>query len=201
IYEFEHHVVSGKLSAILLHPIDPMVRYLTELLGEQISRLPFGVLLVGLCFLIQPEALWGASHTHGTEPGPQGMWRPEWWRVGLAVVACYAAFLLRFLLQYTTALLAFWLERVSALDNLTMIPYTFLSGLVIPLQVMPDGVRELVLLTPFPYMVWLPASLLAGGEVDLLRGFGTLAVWIVLLWLLNRWVWRRGLKHYSAMGA
>ncbi|MEM8737878.1 MAG: ABC-2 family transporter protein, partial [Planctomycetota bacterium] len=47
IYEFEHHVVSGKLSAILLHPIDPMVRYLTELLGEQISRLPFGVLLVG----------------------------------------------------------------------------------------------------------------------------------------------------------
>ncbi|MEO1236087.1 MAG: ABC-2 family transporter protein [Planctomycetota bacterium] len=194
IYEFEYHVVSGKLSPLLLHPIDPAVRYVTELLGEQMSRLPFGALLIGLCFFIQPRALWG-------DADDPGLWTPAWWRVGLAIVACYAAFLLRFLLQYTTALLAFWLERVSALDSLTMIPYTFLSGLVIPLQVMPDATREIVLLTPFPYMVWLPATLLAGGEVDLVRGFGTLAVWIALLWVVNRWLWRRGLRHYSAMGA
>ena len=194
IYEFEYHVVSGKLSPMLLHPVDPMVRYITELLGEQMSRWPFGVLLVGLCFYIQPQALLGSE----SQPG---LWLPAWWRVLLFLVACYAAFLLRFLLQYTTAFLAFWLERVAALDGLIMVPYTFLSGLVIPLQVMPDRVLDVVMLTPFPYMVWLPASLLAGGEVDLLRGFATLGVWVVLLWLLNRWLWRKGLKHYSAMGA
>ena len=194
IYEFEYHVVSGKLSSILLHPIDPMVRYITELLGEQLSRLPFGALLVALSFVIQPQALWGNDQ----QPG---LWLPAWWRVGLFVVACYAAFFLRYLLQYTTSFLAFWLERVSALDALTMIPYTFLGGLVIPLEVMPAAVREFALWTPFPYMLWFPARLLAGGEVDLVRGFVTLAVWGVLLWTLNRWLWRRGLKHYSAMGA
>lgn len=194
IYEFEYHVVSGKLSPILLHPIDPMVRYVTELLGEQLSRWPFGLLLVGLCFFIQPQALWGSE----SDPG---MWLPAWHRVGLFFVAVVAAFTLRFLLQYTTAFLAFWLERVAAIDGLIMIPYTFLSGLVIPLQVMPDAMREFALWTPFPYMVWLPASLLAGGEVDLVRGFSTLAGWIVVLWIVNRWLWRKGLKHYSAMGA
>lgn len=194
IYDFEWQVVSGRLSAKLLHPIDPAVSFVFMHLGEQLARLPFGVLLVGLCFFIQPQALWGSDE----QPG---VWWPPWWRVGLAVVACYAAFALRFLLQYTTAFLAFWLERVGAIDGLTMIPYIFLSGMVVPLQVMPDAVREVVLLTPFPYTVWLPATLLAGGEVDIVRGFATLSVWIVLLWLINRWAWRRGLKHYSAMGA
>ncbi|MEM1108773.1 MAG: ABC-2 family transporter protein [Planctomycetota bacterium] len=194
IYEFEYHVVSGKLSSILLHPIDPIVRYVTELLGEQLSRWPFGLLLVGLCFFIQPQALFGSE----ADPG---WWTPTWSRVLLFVAAVIAAFALRFLLQYTTAFLAFWLERVAAIDGLIMIPYIFLSGLVIPLQVMPDAMREFALWTPFPYMVWLPASLLAGGEVDVLRGFATLAGWIVVLWVVNRWLWRKGLKHYSAMGA
>lgn len=198
IYEFEYQVVSGRLSSKLLHPIDPGVSFITMLLGEQLSRLPFGLLLVGLCFFIQPQALWGNAELTGPR---SELWLPPWWRVGLFVVACYAAFLLRFLLQYTTALLAFWLERVSALDALTMVPYTFLGGMVVPLEVMPDAVREFALWTPFPYMLWLPATLLAGGEVDLARGFTTLVVWITLLWLLNRWLWRRGLKHYSAMGA
>ena len=192
IHEFEWEVLSGKLSPLLLHPLDPAWRYVAMHLGEQAARLPLAVLLLGLCGWLYPIAL----HQ------PDGSWwMPGLGRAALTVLACYMAFTLLFLIQYTLALLAFWVERVAALEGLLYLPYLFLSGLVAPLEVFPPSVREWVLWTPFPYLVWFPARLLTGEEVVAAPGLAVLAGWIVLMFAVNRLVWRRGLRHYSAMGA
>lgn len=199
IHEFEWNVVSGKLAGLLLHPVDVGWRYVAMHVGEQATRLPFGVGIVGLCFVIFPEALRG----NADQPG---WWLPGLGHAVLAVVAAYLAFTIRFLMQYTTALGAFWVERVSALDGLFYLPYLFLSGMVVPLQVLPQWVQTLVLWTPFPYLLWFPAQLLAGPEqgmptATIVRGFAIILGWIVVFAILNRIIWRRGLKRFSAMGA
>ena len=199
IYEFEYNVVSGKLSAMLLHPVDPIWRFIAMHAGEQGSRIPFGIVLVAMCFFIMPDALWGSAD----QPG---VWLPAWWRVLLALLACYGAFLLRFFIQYTTAIAAFWIERVSALEGINYLPYIFLSGMTVPIHLLPGPVQSLVLLTPFPYMLWFPAQLIAAPPgsitaVFVLRGFSVLAGWGVFFFIINRWMWRKGLRHYSAMGA
>ena len=193
IYEFEYYVVTGRLSPFLLHPIDPVWRWVAAHLGEHLARLPFVIVLIGAALWLFPMALYD---TEGV------LWLPSPDRIVLAVGGIYAAFALRFLMQYTLSLLAFWFERVSSFDRLLMIPYYFLAGLVAPLEVMPERVQEIVLWTPFPYMVWFPARLLCGGGgVAPARGFAVVGCWIVGLYLLNRILWRKGLKHYSAMGA
>ncbi|MEM9020883.1 MAG: ABC-2 family transporter protein [Planctomycetota bacterium] len=199
IHEFEWNVVSGKLSSLLLHPIDVAWRFVAMHIGEQVTRLPFGAVMVGLCFLVIPDALVGNADR-------PGWWLPAWWQVGLALLATYAAFTLRFAMQYTTALGAFWVERVSALDGLFYLPYLFLSGMIVPLQVLPAPVADAVLWTPFPYLLWFPAQLLAApGDTmspgEIARGFAMITGWIVVFITLNRLLWHRGLKHYSAMGA
>ncbi|MEM6553762.1 MAG: ABC-2 family transporter protein [Planctomycetota bacterium] len=197
IYDFEYQVVTGKLSSRLMHPADPAWYFVTNHLADQAIRAPFCIGLLALCFVIQPQALWG----NASVGGEYGWWVPSLQQVGAAVVATYTAFALRFLMQYTLAMLAFWHERVAAADAVLMVPYTFLSGLVIPLQLLPEPLDQWVFYTPFPYMVWWPATLLAGGDAGFLQPLLVVTGWLVGLYAVNRVVWRRGLKHYSAMGA
>lgn len=196
IYDFEYEVVTGRLTPFLLWPLDPAWRYIAGHISEQGTRAPFFLLLFGVCLWLYPEAL------RDTETG--GWWRPDLGGWGLALLAIYGSFVMRFLLQYTIALFAFWVERVQAFDNLLMLPYYFLGGLIAPLEVFPPLARELTLYTPFPYMLYFPATLITGQTPDFInigRGFAVITGWVVVLFIVNRVVWRLGLKHYSGMGA
>ncbi|MCW6039009.1 ABC-2 family transporter protein [Spirulina subsalsa FACHB-351] len=185
IWEFEKEVVQGKLSLKLLQPIDPVWHHVAAHLSERLARLPFVVALIVLFFWLYPQAMWRMS-------------------VGQIVLGCLAtglAFSLRFLLQYTLAILAFWTERASALEDLFFLFYLFLSGYLAPLEVFPPLMQEIAQWTPFPYLLYFPVALFVGLPVSVGRGFLTLLVWGVVLLILNRWLWRKGLRKYSGMGA
>ncbi len=193
IFEFEFYVVSGKLSPLLLHPIDPIWRWLAAHLGETLTRLPFILAIIAFALWLFPQSITASDG---------GLWLPTLAAVGLTAVATMAAFVLRFLMQYALAMGAFWVERVSAFERLIFLPYIFFSGLIAPLEVFPPLVMQIVLWTPFPYMVWYPAGLLSGGQVPpAWQAFAVIGLWGVVLHLIGRVLWRMGLRHYSAMGA
>lgn len=185
IWEFEKEIVEGKLSAKLLQPLDPAWHHVASHISERFARLPFAILLIVLFFILYPKAMW--------IPNLQGFL--------LCVLALGLAFVLRFLIQYTFAMFAFWIERAAALDELWLLVYLFLSGVIAPLEVFPPLAREIVLWTPFPYLIYFPAALLVGQEVDVVKGFLAMFVWSLLFFMCNRWLWRQGLKKYSGMGA
>lgn len=185
IWEFEKEVIEGKLSFRLLQPMDPVWHHVASHLSERLARLPFALALVGLFFILYPQAIW----------------LPSLGNVGLFLVELLLAFALRFLIQYTFALLAFWTERASSLEQFWLLPYLFLSGYIAPLEVFPPAVRQVALWTPFPYLVDIPASLLVGLPVDLVQAALVMLGWGLLFLILNRSLWRRGLKQYSGMGA
>lgn len=185
VWEFEKEVVQGKLSPRLLQPIDPVWHHVAAHLSERVARLPFATVLVGFFFLLYPQAIW----------------LPSFGGVLLFVLAVTLAFALRFLMQYTFALLAFWTERASAIEQLWILFYLFLSGIIAPLTVFPPEVSKVALWTPFPYFVYFPAAILIGLPVNILQSFLVMLGWGLLFFILNRWLWRKGLKQYSGMGA
>jgi ABC-2 type transport system permease protein len=195
IWEFEWHVNQGRLSPYLLQPMDVGWRWVSAHLSEQAARLPFAALLAILFFCLYPKA----------------MWRPSPGDIALGAVAIYMAFAMRFLLQYTLAMSAFWMERAGALEQMMFLPYLFLSGMIAPLGQYPSAMARVLYWTPFPYMVDFPARILIGEAhrgaaaaayaPPIGTGMAIVAGWIAVLLLINRWVWRRGLRHYSAMGA
>ena len=185
IWEFEKEVVEGRLSHRLLQPIDPVWHHVAGHLSERLARLPFSFLLVGLFFLLYPQAIW----------------LPSLSRVLLFVSVLVLAFALRFSIQYTFALFAFWTERASAIEQFWFLFFLFLSGMIAPLEVFPPVVRTVALWTPFPYLVHFPAAILIGLPVDIVRGILVMLGWGLLFFIWNRWLWRKGLKQYSGMGA
>ncbi|MFB2646106.1 ABC transporter permease [Raphidiopsis sp. BLCC-F218] len=185
IYDFEIEVVEGKLSNRLLQPLDPVFHHLAGHIGERFARMPFVVAIVGIFFAFYPQAFWIPSFTN------------FFWFTLAAVLS----FALRFLIQYTLAMLAFWTERATSLENFWFLLFLFLSGMIAPLEVFPPAVKNFALWTPFPYLIHFPASILVGLPVDLTRGFLSILAWLCIFGVANRLLWRLGLKQYSGMGA
>ncbi len=185
IWEVEREVVEGKLSNRLLQPIDPVWHHVAAHVSERVARIPFAILLVGLFFLLYPQAFW----------------IPSLGTFLLFSLVVILAFILRFAIQYTFAIFSFWTERASALEDFWFLFFLFLSGMIAPLEVFPESVRTVVLFTPFPYLINFPASILVGIPVNLTQGLVSMLGWILFFLGLNRWLWRKGLKRYSGMGA
>lgn len=185
IWEFEREIVEGRLSFRLLQPLSPVWHYLASHQAERLARLPFAFLLVGFFFLLYPQAFWVPSLSE----------------IGLFLIFSAFAFVLRFLMQYTLSMFAFWTERASALEQFWFLFYLFLSGLIAPLNVFPPVVRAIALWTPFPYLINFPASLLVGLPVNMTQGILVILTWGILFYLICRWLWKKGLRQYSGMGA
>jgi ABC-2 type transport system permease protein len=186
IWEVEQDMQKGRFAHFLLAPLDPVWRYVAAHLAERVARLPFSAALVVLFFLLYPPAFFV----------------PEPSQAALAALFCLMAFALRFILQYTFALLSFWTERATNVESLLFIVYMFLSGAVAPLDVFPPALKDVVMLTPFPYLIWVPALLVVGGaNIDVPRAALVCGAWFVGLLVINRLVWARGLKRHAAQGA
>lgn len=185
IWEFEREIVEGKLSFRLLQPIDPIWHHIARHISEKMTRITLVVVFLGLFFLLYPQAFW--------IPKPQN--------ILLFLVAVVMAFTVRFLMQYSFSMLAFWTERASAIEQFWFLFYLFLSGMIAPLEVFPPQVRAIVEWTPFPYLIYFPSAILIGLPVNFVQGSLIMVGWGVVFFFLYRWLWRKGLKRYSGMGA
>lgn len=187
IHEFEYQVVEGKLSPLLLQPIDPVWRHVARHVMERVTRAPFLIAILVTIFLVYDQARWS----------------PTVHSVTLGGVMVILAFALRFAMQYTFALLAFWTERATSIENLWFLVYVALSGMLGPLDLFPEWARAIAIYSPFPYLIYYPAMTLLGEPVDIGIGMALLVptVWLIAFLILNRVVWRVALKRYSAMGA
>lgn len=185
VWEFETDVIRGNLSHYLLHPMDPGWRYVAYHVAERAVRIPIIILIGVIFFSIYPAAIWTPSVADVT--------------VALGVIAL--TFTMRFCVQYAFAMMAFWTERAHSVEQLWALPYMFLSGMVAPLSLYPERMQEILLWTPFPYLIWFPAQVLTGQQVHLLFGLGVMVFWTTIFFATYRMLWRIGLSQYSAMGA
>lgn len=79
---------------------------------------------------------------------------------------------------------------------------SFLSGALIPLTLMPEGLRKVAEFTPFSQVVYVPAAFLS-GLTPLSKGPEVLLVqclWVLGLFFLSRWVFARTIKFATIQG-
>ncbi len=185
-YEFEWRVRNGFFSPLLLRPVHPVHNDVAENLTFKL--LTFTV--VGPVALLLLVAFNASLH-------------PHLWNVVAFVPALLLAMLLRFLLEWTLALAAFWLTRVSAINQAYYVSVLFLSGQVAPLGLFPPVVQLIASVLPFRWMVAFPVETLLGrlSPAESLAGLGVQLLWIGLALALLRIGWRAGVKRYSAVGA
>ncbi len=185
IHTASWEIRQGEISGRLLLPIHPAVRTLASNVGFK---------AIGLLVVVPSVLLLAA------------LFRPEYHTtpalVVAGVVATLAAGALQFLIGYTVALLSFWITRADAVAQLNEVLLVLLAGQIAPLALLPEALQAVAAVLPYRYMLSFPVEIITGrlGSSQILLGFGMQTVWLVGAWFLMRFAWRRGVRHYSAVG-
>jgi ABC-2 type transport system permease protein len=181
-------IASGDLSNYLLKPVGYLAYWFTRDAASKLLNLLFSLLELSLLFLFFQPTI-----TFSSEP-----------RIILVGVGLLLSSVLTFFfISKLIISVAFWVpENTWGLMFLVMVFMETLSGAIFPLNILPSSIRALVDLTPFPYLIYHPISVLVGNQ-SLIASLSTLIkslIWLFLSILTLNFVWRKGLKAYSATG-
>jgi ABC-2 type transport system permease protein len=177
----------GNINQFLLKPVD----YLWYRLCLFISgRLAFVLMAAA------PLAIFIFCYRQYFLPPPDAL------TFGIFLVALVQTALLQFFISYAMAMLAFWLLEIS---TFIFILYAFeylASGHLFPLDVLPPVLKGILFATPFPYQLYFPIQIYMGKVVGagLALGLVTQFLWVVAAYGFARFMWRRGVRKYSAFG-
>ncbi len=113
--------------------------------------------------------------------------------------------LLQFFLSYSMAMLAFWILEISTFIFILFAFEYLASGHLFPLDMLNDtspALLHALAFTPFPSMLYVPISIYMGkvSGNGIALGLLTQLFWVAMMYALARFMWRRGIKHYSAFG-
>jgi ABC-2 type transport system permease protein len=179
----------GVLSMRLLRPIHPFWAYGIS----QAAALPFRSVIAIPVALI----LLSSSGAHALTTNPVQM--------AVIVPSIAMAWLISYGINFALGALGFWVTQAMALGGIFFSLYTLLSGYMMPLDIMASKyptVTTIAWASPFPSMVTVPVRLLTRnlplGEV--LQLLAIQGAWAVGCVLLAMFVWRRGIRHFEAVG-
>lgn len=183
--EISESIRDGRLAIWLVRPASHYRLFLARLLGSYVF-----LWLVGIGGVASVAILLRHYVRLQTDPT----------FIVAAVLLWLGGVVLGFTLGYALNLLAFWTQRVTGTLGLVEQMAFFLSGAVIPLDLLP--LHNLWLVLPFQFAGWVPAQVYLGRipKGDLWFEFLKLAAWLAAGGGLVQLAWRRGLGRFQGPG-
>ena len=177
----------GTLKRYLIQPIDMIGYLLSYRIAHKVAYIATSIIPYGLLFFACRSFFDGL-------PGP-------------ATLAAYAAslvlsFLVGFFFEASVGMVGFWFLEVTSLLYIVMTLNYFISGQMLPLDLLPTPWSGLLKALPFQYLAYFPAVVFLGKVrgTDLVHGLLGALFWAVFFLLLARGLYRVGLRRYSAYG-
>jgi ABC-2 type transport system permease protein len=188
IHTFAYKVQDGSLSGELVRPIHPMLTnaLVNNIAFKGLTIMGFIPVWIVLFFLYQPD------FSSVTLTG-----------ILLAIPAMMMGFFVRFLLSAAISSLAFWTTRVYSIHEFYYALMLLFSGQFVPLTLMPKLIQDIAQFLPFQLLIYYPIQLILGrlSSAQIVQGYVTGIIWLAVAIVTFNWVWRNGVKRYSAVGA
>ena len=188
IHIFAYKVQDGTLSAELIKPIHPMLTatLVNDIAFKTLNMIVLTPIWIVLALLFKPD--FASVSING---------------ILLSIPAILLGYMINYLLSGTIAALAFWTTRVYSIHEIYYAMILLFAGQFVPLQLMPQVIQNIAKFLPFQLFMYLPIQIVQGkltmGEI--IQGYITGVIWLVIALTLFRLVWGEGVKRYSAVGA
>lgn len=186
-FQISREIREGMLNPILLRPLPyGWYRFFLFLAGR-CAYFTAALVPVVACLLLLSRAV------------PLEWSRLDPWQ---GLPALLGSALLQFSLTLCLSLVSFWLLDISALVFLVYSLEFLAGGHVFPLDLLPAPVFAVARLLPFAYEYWFPTAALCGSlspeawRAGLCLQFG----WTLAFLVLAHFLWRAGLRKYTAAG-
>jgi ABC-2 type transport system permease protein len=175
----------GGMNRLLLRPLSPLFDALSTEVAGKVVYMTFVIPVTAvLALILRPTVHLTLCNTLAFVP------------------ALGMAWALRFFWGYALALLAFWATRADGLLALQDALIFLLAGQVAPTALLPGALRTASTALPFRYMLGFPVEVVTGQlrAPEMLLGFALQGAWLAVAVTMFVALWRRGVRHYSAVG-
>ena len=185
VWEFGGNLREGTIIHHLLRPINFQGMNYAQSLGTLATRL-----ILQLPMVIVAVLLFGLRF-----PADLTTWLAF-------IVSAVLGFTVMFFLNWFLACLTFYTTEIWGLGVLIEGMNFFLSGALVPLVMMPEWIRTIVLSIPFAQALAVPVGLLAGITPlsDAPRVWFTQILWILGMWMLSSLFFRVAVRKITVQG-
>lgn len=185
-WQINWEVKQGTLSMRLLRPISPLWAYA----AENVAGFPMRVVVAVPVMVLSVVLV-------GDKAVPQHAW--QWAFFLLSVMGGWA---ITFLANVALGSLSLFMDSSLKLMEVWLVLFFVCSGYMYPLELLPEGLRQVIYWLPFRYQIGLPVELMTGAH-GLREALGLLAAqwaWVAVMATLAVGVWRHGVKRFAAFG-
>jgi ABC-2 type transport system permease protein len=186
VHEVGAEILNGDIINRILKPMQFFLYLMTKEAADKIVNLGFAsVEIITLIVL--------------THPTLQGVYSPNAFL--LAGIQLVIGLILAFWVSFSISMIAFWTAEIWAPRFIYMILVFVLAGNYFPLDILPPIMYKVLLLTPFPYFIFLPArTYLKGPSETWIFEIVISLIWSYIFYKGASWLWKRGLREYSFYG-
>jgi ABC-2 type transport system permease protein len=177
----------GTMKRYLIQPIDMIGYLLVYRVAHKVTYIIMSFIPYALLFFLCRDFFDGF---------------PDALTMGAFALSLVLSFLVGFFFEASVGMVGFWFLEVTSLLYIVMTLNFFISGHMLPLDLLPEPWSSLLKVLPFQYMAYFPAVVFLGkvkGMTLLLHLLGEL-FWAVFFMVLARALYRMGLRRYSAFG-
>ncbi len=180
-------VREGTLKRFLIQPIDMIGYLLSYRIAHKAAYITMSLIPYGLLFFIC------RSYFDGF---------PDALTMAAYAVSLILAFMVGFFFEVSVGMVGFWFLEVTSLLYIVMTLNFFISGHMLPLDLLPQPWAGILKALPFQYMAYFPAVVFLGKVKgwDLVLHLLLELFWALFFMALARGLYRMGLKRYSAFG-
>lgn len=177
--ELIKEIKDGQISRDLIKPFPYYISVLAKDSIWRISYIPYILPAIIILFFLIPPA-----------------------KLLILVPLVAAAYLQRSLISFLIGLSAFWIDQAEALMHLKWMLASIASGAMLPLTFFPLWFQSFSRWTPFYHWGFFPSQVVLGraSVTDIVFGLAMSLSWVILLVLITKFVWKKGLIRFGAVG-
>lgn len=181
-------IANGDLSNYLIKPVSYLKYWLTRDLSSKVFNIIFAI--------IELTIIWVILHPPVFLPSSLVT------NIGF-LISCILAALIYFFVSVSARFVAFWTpESTWGVSFVILVLIDILSGGIFPLNILPNWLFNLLQLTPFPYLLYFPIAIFVGQITGftMVRILIQSAIYLLVMFYVNRFLWKKGLLFYSSEG-
>ena len=119
-----------------------------------------------------------------------------------AFLIAFVGYILSFFIQIFFASFTFWLDDFHGIEAFLETSTLLFSGIGIPIFFFPPVLKTISAILPFQYILYFPISLALNKleSKQILMSSAVMAIWLLTLFFLNKYMWKKGLEKFTGEG-
>ena len=177
----------GNLSNFLIKPVNYFSYWFARDLGDKALNIIFSIGEIGLFFVLFHPPLFVQTQLIII------LW---------TILSVILVMTLYFYFSVFIGLFGFWSNEVWGPRFIFYQLLLFLAGSLFPLDILPKPVFAVMQYLPFTYLLYFPLKLYLGNVsiIYMIQGIAVTIIWIGIMHVATTFLWKKGLKAYTAQG-